>query len=1173
MTQTSDTSERGLEDLIISALTGLSLADVRAAAAPHIPGTVRESATALYARNTGEGYVLGNAANFNRDYALDVALLLDFIRETQPEAFDKLGLGQDGPGRNKFLGRVQGEISKRGVVDVLRKGVQHQAVSLQLFFGTPTPGNMLAETRFRQNIFSITRQVRYSKDETQLALDLVMFINGIPVITFELKNSLTKQTVNDAVQQYMNDREPRELLFQFGRCAVHFAVDDAEVRMCTHLRGKQSWFLPFNKGWNDGAGNPPNPDGLKTDYLWKQILTRTSLTDILENYAQIVEKKDDEGNKRKEQIFPRYHQLDVVRKLLADARANGAGQRYLIQHSAGSGKSNSIAWLAHQLVGLVRQGAEVYSSIIVITDRRNLDKQINQTIKGMMQVASVLGHADDAAQLRKFLRDGKKIIVTTVQKFPFILDELGSEHRGRPFALLIDEAHSSQGGRTAAKMNVALSSYDSADSDEDTTEDRINRAMGQRKMLTNASYFAFTATPKAKTLEIFGVPFVEGDGALSATKHRPFHSYTMKQAIQERFIMDVLANYTPVASFYRLMKTIADDPKYDTQKAQRKLRHYVETHNTAVRAKAEIMVDHFHEHVAAPRKLGGNARAMVVTSSIAQAIQYYQAFTAYLRERQSPYSAIVAFSGEHELGGAKVSEATLNDFPSSQIEDKFKQEPYRFLIVADKFQTGYDEPLLHSMYVDKPLAGIKAVQTLSRLNRAHPKKTDTFVLDFVNDTETIRKAFEDYYRTTILSDETDPNKLHDLKADLDGAQVYAPEQVAQFVERYLSGASREQLDPLLDACVAVYLSDLDEDGQVAFKGKAKAFVRMYNFLAAILPYTNAEWEKLSVFLNFLIPKLPAPVEEDLSRGILEAIDMESYRAEVQTTLRLVLADQDAEIDPVPASEGGYMPEPEMDVLSNIVKEFNALFGKGFQDPERMTQILTEEIPTKVKSDPTYQNAVANSDKQNARIEHDRILGQIMLGLLHDHTELFKQYNDNDNFQRWVQQTVFELTYAPQQFKEATLRFPVVQAGQFVQKQFGSEAKWARINRAIWDFFETRQGERLGLGDLQRIAREQNLSVEDMLSVISLLTGPRQDFLRRLYYQLSLSGQIEEVPSDEVNRQMHRWVGEKTLSESEWQNWASHIFVGWEPTSKDVGKVSKLPSSQSSSNEVNNATGQ
>jgi type I restriction enzyme R subunit len=891
---------------------------------------------------------------------------------------------------------------------VLRHGFKHGPLHIDLFYETPSAGNPKAAQRFAQNRFSVTRQLRYSRDETQRALDLALFINGLPVATFELKNNLTKQTVQDAIEQYQRDRDPREKLFEFGRCIVHFAVDDQEIRFCTHLKGKGSWFLPFNQGWNHGAGNPPNPDGIKTDFLWKRILTRTGLTDVLENYAQVIETKDQKTGKKKAlQIWPRYHQLDVVHKLLADAKAKGAGQRYLIQHSAGSGKSNSIAWLAHQLIGLTKSDEPVFDSIIVVTDRRILDQQIRDTIKQFAQVGATVGHAEHSGDLKKFLAQGKKIVISTVQKFPFILDEIGSEHRGKRFAIIIDEAHSSQGGKSSAAVSMVLSTAGAEDDDE-ILEDKINRLMETKKLSPNASYFAFTATPKNKTLEIFGKPEPQADGKV---KHSPFHSYTMKQAIQERFILDVLKHYTPVDSYYKLVKTAEGDPEFDTKRAKKKLRRYVESHDHAIRLKAEIMVDHFHEQVLALNKIGGQARAMVVTSGIERAIQYYHAIRDYLSERKSRYLAIVAFSGDHEYGGAKVSEASINGFPSSRIANNIQEDPYRFLICAEKFQTGYDEPLLHTMYVDKVLSGIKAVQTLSRLNRAHEKKHDVFVLDFTNDADTIKEAFADYYQTTILSEETDPDKLHDLKAALDGYQVYDQRQIDDLVRHYLNGADRDLLDPILDACVAVYKEQLSEDGQVDFKGKAKTFTRTYGFLSSILPYTNAEWEKLSIFLNFLVTKLPAPVDEDLSQGILEAIDMESYRVEKRAAVKIQLPDEDAEIGPVPTEGGGRKPEPELDRLSNILKTFNDHFGNiPWTDADRVHKLITEDIPQRVAADTAYQNARQNSDKQNARIEHDKALQRVMTALLKDDTELFKQFMDNESFRRWLTDTVFGLTY-------------------------------------------------------------------------------------------------------------------------------------------------------------------
>jgi type I restriction enzyme R subunit len=1007
---TTNTTEAGLETLIVRHLTG---SDGLATAEDFAPSDLLQEAPdgAAQALAAGSGWIAGDPRAYDRGFALDVAQLFAFLFATQPEAAGKLGIADYRKSadaeRQKFLARLSNELGKRGVIDVLRKGIDHGPVHLDLFYGTPSPGNTTAAARYAKNRFSITRQLRYSLDQTRRALDLCAFINGLPIATFELKNSLTKQTVADAVEQYRRDRDPREKLFEFPRCMVHFAVDDSEVRFCTELKGKTSWFLPFNRGWNDGAGNPPNPDGLKTDYLWKEILRPDRLTNILENYAQVVETKHPKtGKKKAVQVFPRYHQLDGVRKLLADVAARGAGKRYLVQHSAGSGKSNSIAWLAHQLIGVKRAEKEIFDSVIVVTDRRILDDQIQKTVKQFMQVGATVGHADHSGDLRKFIEDGKKIIITTVQKFPFIVDEIGAQ-TGKTFALIIDEAHSSQGGKTASKMHAALASEADKEADpEDTVNAALESRMAARKLLGNASYFAFTATPKAKTLEMFGEPLPPN--AEGKIEHRPFHSYTMKQAIQEGFILDVLKSYTPVDSYYKLVKRVEDDPEFDTKKAQKKLRKYVESHDHAIRLKAEIMVDHFHEQVLVRQKIGGHARAMVICNGIERAIQYYHAFQTYLAERKSPSRAIVAFSGEHEYAGAKVTEASLNGFASGDIAEKIQEEPYRFLICADKFQTGYDEPLLHTMYVDKPLAGIKAVQTLSRLNRAHPQKHDVFVLDFQNDRKTITLAFADYYRTTSLSEETDPNKLHDLQSALDAAQVYSPEQIERIVALFLAGAPRDQLDPILDACVAVYLARLDEDGQVDFKGKAKAFVRTYEFLASVLDFTQVAWEKRSILLSLLVPKLPAPKEEDLSKGILESIDMDSYRVEKKASESIGLADTEAEISPAPVHGGGFKREPELDRLSNILKTFNEHFGTLFTDGDRVIKKIRDDIAPLVAADPAFQNATRNTP-QTARIEHDKALAKVMLTLLKDDTQVYKQFVENEGFRRQVSDLVFALS--------------------------------------------------------------------------------------------------------------------------------------------------------------------
>lgn len=712
----------------------------------------------------------------------------------------------------------------------------------------------------------------------------------------------------------------------------------------------------------------------------------------------------DTKKKKATQIFPRFHQLSAVKALLADVYEKGIGQKYLIQHSAGSGKSNSIAWLAHQLIGLEKDGSNIVDTVIVVTDRINLDKQIRNTIKQFMQVSNTVMWAECSGDLKTAIETGKKIIITTVHKFPFILEDIGTQHKGKTFGIIIDEAHSSQSGSMSAKMNMALSG-DYISGDEEDTEDKINKLVEGRKMLANASYFAFTATPKNKTLEMFGVLYEEG----GEVKHVPFHNYTMKQAIQEGFIQDVLKHYTTFNSYYKLAKVVESDPLFDKKKAQKKLRSFVESNPTAISKKAEIMVEHFHEQVIAQGKLGGKARAMVVTSSIERAIEYYYAITKSLENRKSQYKAIIAFSGDKEYGGKTLNEATINGFPSNQIEKEFKKEPYRFLIVADKFQTGYDEPLLHTMYVDKILTDIKAVQTLSRLNRAHPQKFDTFVLDFANETEDIQESFSKYYRTTILSGETDPNKLYDLISTMERHQIYTDADVNAFVDLYLNGAERDKIDPILDACTSIY-NELEEDGQVEFKSAAKAFVRTYGFLGAILPYGSPEWEKLSIFLGFLVPKLPTPQGEDLSQGILENIDLDSYRVQAQTMVSIQLEDADAEVAPIPTAMAGGKAEAELDLLSVILMNFNDLFGNiEWSDADNIRRQISE-IPDMVAKDEKYQNAMKNSDKQNARFESERALKSVMFNIMADNMELFKQFNDDALFNKWLSDMVFNLTY-------------------------------------------------------------------------------------------------------------------------------------------------------------------
>ena len=952
------------------------------------------------------GYQQGTNEDYNKEYAIDETRLFRFLNDTQPKEMAKLGVNQSDQKKRQFLNRLSGEITRRGIIDVLRNGIKAYPADLILFYFTPTENNEQAKRLFDKNIFSVTRQLRYAIDASKLALDLCLFINGLPVITIELKNHFTGQTTADAVEQYKKDRNPRELLFSFKRCIVHFAVDDQTIQFCTKLCGKASWFLPFNKGYRDGAGNPPNPEGIMTDYLWKDILTKTKLSRIIENYVQVVVEENPETRKKSvKQIWPRYHQLDCVEKLLADIRQYGVGKRYLIQHSAGSGKSNSIAWLAHQLIGLEQDGRPMIDSVIVVTDRRLLDKQIRDTIKQFMQVKNTVVWAQHSGDLKKAIQDGKRIIVTTVEKFPYISQEIGQEHINHTFAIIIDEAHSGQSGRNAANMNLALSGL-ASDSELDN-EDKINAMVEGRKLVKTASYFAFTATPKNKTEEVFGTPYEE-DGQI---KHRPFHVYTMKQAIQEGFILDVLKNYVTIDSWYKIAKKVEDDPMFDKKRAQKKLRSFVEGNPDVIAKKAAMMVDHFHEQIIARKKLGGQSRAMVVTASIPRCIETYYAITKCLADRHSPYKAIIAFSGECSYHGQEppLTSAAMNGFPDAKIPQEFKKDPYRLLVVADMFQTGFDEPLLQTMYVDKPLSDIAAVQTLSRLNRAAPGKDEVYVLDFANKAETIEKAFSRFYRTTILSGETDPNKLYDLISLMEGYQVYDHSDVEKVVDLFLSGGERDRLDPLLDSCVVLY-GQLETEDQIQFKSAAKAFVRTYGFLGSILPYGNAAWEKLSIFLNLLIPKLPSPQTDDLSEGILSTVDLDSYRNEAREAVAIRLEDEDAEIAPVPTGKVGHIVEPEMDPLSHIISEFNGMFGNiQWNDADNVQRQLLQ-IPAMVSRDEKYRNAMKNSDEQEARTESERALQQVIFSIMADNMELFKQFQDNPSFKKWLTDMVFNLTY-------------------------------------------------------------------------------------------------------------------------------------------------------------------
>ncbi len=956
-------------------------------------------------------YLLRLNTAYDNVNCVDRELLFQFLEATQPKAVAKLKTYHKGLYEQKILKRLNDQIQAKGIIEVLRKGITDgfTDTKLHLFYNKPVSAyNADANALYEANLFSVMRQVYFSPKDKK-SLDMAIFINGIPVITFELKNELTKQNVNHAIKQYKEARDPNEELFRLGRLIVNFAVDTEEIWMCTQLKKEKSYFLPFNKGHNNGAGNPPN-ESIKTDYLWKEILTKRNLTDIIQNFCQLITEEkeylDEKGNvktkKDKKLIFPRYHQLLAVRNLLADAQDKGAGQKYLIQHSAGSGKSNSIAWLAHQLVGLHdKQGKKtLFDTVVVVTDRRVLDVQIRNNIKQFQQVAGVVeAITEGSKQLKGALEDGKKIIITTIQKFPHIVEEIG-ELPGTNFAIIIDEAHSSLSGQMARKLNEALAvkaghalpledddELETEDHDTVTGEDLITDLIQSRKLLPNASYFAFTATPKNKTLELFGVPYQEGD----KMKFRAFHLYSMKQAIEEDFIKDVLLNYTTYQSYYALLKKIEDDPEYDKTKAQKKLKHYVESHEHAVKKKTILIVSHFMENVVQKKRMSGLAKAMLVTSSRANAVKYKKAFDDYLHKINCPYKAIVAFSGEIE----GQTEASLNGFSSTSIPVEFEKSEYRFLIVANKFQTGFDQPLLHTMYVDKKLGGVNAVQTLSRLNRSHPLKKDTFVLDFANTTEEIENAFKPYFESTILGEATDPNKLFDLQDALDNYQVYSKEQVIEFSNKILANVSVDQLHAILDGASAFFRDELPKEAQADFRAKVKTYVRLYIFLSQIVPFENPYLERLYIFVNHLQNKLGGDTPVDLAQGILDNIDMDSYRLQLEATTNIAM-EQGADLKPIPTDMRGSTNQPEKDRLSNILQTFNDRYGTQFEDVDKVRQ-MAESVANDVAKNQELITSIRYSDDQNARITSDKVVGEELLKHITTNFDLYKLYSDNKEF--------------------------------------------------------------------------------------------------------------------------------------------------------------------------------
>ncbi len=991
----SQTNELALETAIEKALCGISAEDIK-------NGVVAEPATA-YASN---GYRIGQASDYNARYALDEARFWDFLENTQKDELEKLKRQSDW--KIKVLDRYDKLVKKYGILRLLRKGLAVDDAHFTLFYVAPLQNSsQQIKDNFEKNQFSVTRQLRYSVSNPLEEIDMVIFINGIPIATIELKNHWTGQNAKvHGVNQYKFKRDITQPLLNFGRCIVHFAVDTDEIYMTTKLDGAKTFFLPFNMGDNYGKGNPPNPLGHKTAYFWQDILKKESIANIIQHFVRF-DGAENEALSKKTLFFPRYHQLDVVRRLLKDTAQNGAGKTYLIQHSAGSGKSNSITWLAYQLIEAYPENESVagnkttnqplFDSVIVVTDRRLLDKQLRDNIKEFSEVKNIVAPAYKSSDLKSALENGKRIIITTIQKFPFILDGI-ADMSNKQFAVIIDEAHSSQSGSSADKLNEALGNKgDEADSED--YQDMMLQAMQARKMTQNASYFAFTATPKNSTLEKFGEK--QEDGSF-----KPFHLYSMKQAIEEGFILDVLANYTTYKSYYELEKSIEENPLFDTSKAQKKLKAYVEKHQQTIGTKAEIMLDHFTSAVVNQKKLNGKAKSMVVTQSIESAIRYYQALNQLLHKRGNPFKIVIAFSGEKEMDGIKYTEAQMNGFSETETKDKFDEDEYRMLVVANKYLTGFDQPKLSAMYVDKKLQGVLAVQTLSRLNRSanklNKKTEDLFVLDFFNSVDDIQQSFDPFYTATSLSGATDINVLHELKDSLDDSGIYEQAEVDDFNEKYFKGADAQLLSPIVDIAAKRFVVELDlDDKQKAdYKIKAKQFVKIYGQVAAILPYEILAWEKLFWFLKFLIPKMIVKdAQSDLLDKLLESVDLSTYGLErTKLNVSITLSEEETELNPQNPNARGAHGGEEKDELEAIINGFNERWFQGWEATPEDQRVKFLSLSKSVQAHPDFKTKVAqNTDGQTQELALKKILDEVMANQRKQELELYKLYAQDSSF--------------------------------------------------------------------------------------------------------------------------------------------------------------------------------
>lgn len=924
-----------------------------------------------YSLLTYGGYEKGESKAFDRVTALDTATLISFVKATQPKSWEKYETIYGTSCEKSFIERFCKEVKSLGLLSVLRHGFKDRGITFRVVYWKPeTSINQTAQEQYERNILHCTRQLHYSPNNEN-SIDIVLFVNGIPVVSMELKNQFTGQDTDNAIRQYKFDRAGKETIFEFkNRVLVHFAVDLYNVFMTTRLQGANTYFLPFNQGSNGagnvgGKGNPQNKDGYPTAYLWEKVLAKDSLLEILHKYMhlQVEIKEDKNGNKiRKEtMIFPRYHQLGVVTKLLEDVKQNGAGHNYLIQHSAGSGKSNSIAWLAHRLSGLHNDIDEkIFRSVIVVTDRKVLDSQLQDTIYQFDHVDGVVQKIDkNAAQLKDAIEGGAPIIITTLQKFPVIYKEVMGQKKN--FAVIVDEAHSSQTGEAARKLKKALADTSAAleeyarmegEAEENTPdeEDKILNELAAHGQHDNLSFFAFTATPKEKTLQMFGT--LNEDG-----KYEAFHVYSMRQAIEEGFILDVLKNYITYKNYYKIIKTVADDPQIETSSGVKAIKKYESLHPHNIAQKTAIMVEHFRE--VTQKQIGGKAKAMVVTASRLHAVRYLNEFKRYIKAHgYDDLDVLVAFSGEVNDDGESYTEEKMNGIKESQLKSAFHGDEYSMLIVAEKYQTGFDEPLLHTMFVDKKLSGVKAVQTLSRLNRTTRGKDSTFVLDFVNSAEDIQKSFATYYESTVLEKATDPNVLYDLKNTLDSYRIYTASEVDHFAELFFSNDEQNAVTMgiLSSALVSAhdrYLAANDEDSDV-FRTTLARFNRIYGFISQVCRMFDRELHKFSIYAKFLYKVLPK--EKGPFIALDDKILMEYYRLEKEFSGSISLEGSEGGLGSIKGEAGAKVKKSN--TLTEIIASINEKYGTEFTEMDK----VLEQIQNDLLADDTLVKFAQNNDE-------------------------------------------------------------------------------------------------------------------------------------------------------------------------------------------------------------------